>query len=76
MREYRGTLTEPGKESPYRTRPVDENLALFQVAAASARRRARCRDPSHPLVLLVCRAFAVHVGGPRGCRNPKCVYKN
>ena len=30
MREYRGTLTEPGKNSPYRTRPVDENLDLFR----------------------------------------------
>ncbi|MEQ1794478.1 MAG: glutamine--tRNA ligase/YqeY domain fusion protein [Nitrospira sp.] len=30
MREYRGTLTEPGKESPYRTRTVDENLDLFR----------------------------------------------
>lgn len=29
MREYRGTLTEPGKESPYRSRSVDENLDLF-----------------------------------------------
>jgi glutaminyl-tRNA synthetase len=29
MREYRGTLTEPGKESPYRNRPVAENLDLF-----------------------------------------------
>ncbi len=29
MREYRGTLTEPGKESPYRNRPVEENLDLF-----------------------------------------------
>jgi glutaminyl-tRNA synthetase len=29
IREYRGTLTEPGKESPYRTRPVQENLDLF-----------------------------------------------
>jgi len=29
MREYRGTLTEPGKESPYRNRSVDENLELF-----------------------------------------------
>ncbi len=29
MREYRGTLTEPGKESPYRNRSVDENLSLF-----------------------------------------------
>ncbi len=29
MREYRGTLTEPGKNSPYRDRPVEENLDLF-----------------------------------------------
>ena len=30
MREYRGTLTEPGENSPYRDRTVDENLDLFQ----------------------------------------------
>ena len=30
MREYRGTLTEPGKESPYRNRSVEENLELFE----------------------------------------------
>ena len=30
MREYRGTLTEPGKESPHRNRSVEENLELFQ----------------------------------------------
>jgi glutaminyl-tRNA synthetase len=30
MREYRGTLTEPGKDSPYRNRSVEENLDLFQ----------------------------------------------
>lgn len=29
MREYRGTLTEPGKESPYRNRSIEENLDLF-----------------------------------------------
>ena len=29
MRAYRGTLTEPGKESPYRSRSVEENLDLF-----------------------------------------------
>ncbi|MDO6497457.1 glutamine--tRNA ligase [Photobacterium sanguinicancri] len=29
MREYRGTLTEPGKHSPYRDRSVEENIALF-----------------------------------------------
>jgi glutaminyl-tRNA synthetase len=30
MREYRGTLTEPGKDSPYRIRSIEENLDLFE----------------------------------------------
>ncbi len=30
MREYRGTLTEPGKNSPYRDRPIEESLDLFE----------------------------------------------
>ena len=30
IREYRGTLTEPGKEDPFSTRSVEENLALFE----------------------------------------------
>ncbi len=30
IKEYRGTLTEPGKDSPYRSRPVEENLDLFE----------------------------------------------
>lgn len=30
MREYRGSLTEPGKESPYRNRSIEENLELFE----------------------------------------------
>lgn len=30
IREYRGTLTEPGRESPYRNRSVEENLELFR----------------------------------------------
>jgi glutaminyl-tRNA synthetase len=30
IREYRGTLTEPGRESPYRERPIEENLDLFE----------------------------------------------
>ncbi|WML51190.1 glutamine--tRNA ligase/YqeY domain fusion protein [Neobacillus sp. PS3-12] len=30
IREYRGTLTEPGKESPYRNRSMEENLDLFE----------------------------------------------
>jgi glutaminyl-tRNA synthetase len=38
MRENRGTLTEPGKDSPFRTRTVEENLALFR----------EMRDGKHP----------------------------
>ncbi len=30
IREYRGTLTQPGKESPYRNRTAEENLSLFE----------------------------------------------
>ena len=34
IREYRGSLTKPGKESPYRNRPVEENLRLFEKMRA------------------------------------------
>ncbi len=33
IKEYRGTLTEPGKNSPYRDRPIEENLDLFERMA-------------------------------------------
>ena len=36
IREYRGTLTEPGKESPYRNRSIEENLALFEEMKSGA----------------------------------------
>ena len=39
IREYRGTLTEPGKNSPYRDRSVEENLALFEKMKANNPRR-------------------------------------
>ncbi len=43
IREYRGTLTEPGTDSPYRDRPVEENLDLFAAHARGRvpRRHAR-----------------------------------
>jgi len=44
MREYRGTLTEPGRESPYRNRSVDENLDLFRRMRA-----AEFEDGAHVL---------------------------
>jgi glutaminyl-tRNA synthetase len=34
IREFRGTVTEPGRDSPYRTRSVDENLELFEKMRA------------------------------------------
>ncbi len=34
IREYRGTLTEPGKESPYRNRSIEENMDLFRRMTA------------------------------------------
>ncbi len=46
IREYRGTLTEPGKDSPYRSRSADENLALFR----------EMRDGKHADGTLVLRA--------------------
>ena len=44
IRQFRGTLTEPGKESPYRTRPVEENLGLF-----SRMRAGDCEEGAHVL---------------------------
>ncbi len=44
LREYRGTLTTPGKESPYRNRSVEENLELFERM-----RRGEFPDGSHTL---------------------------
>ena len=42
IREYRGTLTEPGKESPYRNRTVEENLALFAQMRAGELAEGSC----------------------------------
>src|SRR5436189_985278 len=36
IREYRGTLTQPGKDSPYRNRSVEENMNLFDLMRAGA----------------------------------------
>ena len=45
IREYRGTLTEPGKDSPYRNRTVEENLDLFHRMKAGGFRKRRPRAP-------------------------------
>ena len=42
MREYRGTLVEPGKNSPFRDRSVDENLALFEKMRAGEFEEGAC----------------------------------
>jgi glutaminyl-tRNA synthetase len=41
-RAYRGTLTEPGKDSPYRNRSVEENLALFEQMRNGALAEGTC----------------------------------
>ena len=57
IREYRGTLTKPGKESPYRDRSADENLDLFRRMRAGEFEdgahvlRARI-DMSHPNIIM------------------------
>lgn len=42
IREYRGTLSEPGKESPYRERSVEQNLELFEKMAAGEFAEGEC----------------------------------
>ena len=44
IREYRGTLTEPGKESPHRTRSVEENINLFEKMQSG-----KCKEGEHVL---------------------------
>ena len=53
MREYRGTLTEPGKNSPFRNRSIEENLGLFEsmksgIYADGAKTLRAKIDMSHP----------------------------
>lgn len=60
IREYRGTLTEPGKESPYRNRSVEENLDLFQ----------RMRNGEFPEGSRVLRAKIDMASGNLNLRDP------
>ncbi len=57
VREYRGTLTEPGKESPYRNRSIQENLDLFARMRAGEFEDGACVlrakiDMAHPNLLM------------------------
>jgi len=60
IREYRGTLTEPGRESPYRNRSVEENLDLF----------ARMRAGEFPDGARVLRAKIDMASGNINLRDP------
>jgi len=57
IREYRGTLTEEGKESPYRNRSVEENLKLFEKMRNGDFEEGECVlrakiDMKHPNILM------------------------
>ncbi len=60
IRDYRGTLTEPGRDSPWRDRPVDENLNLFR----------RMRDGEFPDGARVLRARIDMASGNINLRDP------
>ena len=60
IREYRGTLTEPGRDSPFRSRTVEENLDLFK----------RMRDGEFPDGARVLRAKIDMVSGNMNMRDP------
>ena len=60
IREYRGTLTEPGKNSPYRNRTVEENLQLFE----------RMREGEFPDGFRVLRAKIDMASGNMNLRDP------
>jgi glutaminyl-tRNA synthetase len=60
IREYRGTLTEPGKESPYRSRSVEDNLVLFE----------RMRKGEFPDGACVLRAKIDMASGNMNLRDP------
>lgn len=60
IREYRGTLTEPGRNSPYRDRPVEENLDLFE----------RMRNGEFPDGARVLRARIDMAAGNMNMRDP------
>ncbi len=84
-REYRGSLTEPGKPSPYRERSVDENLALLEKMRAGEMAEGECvlrakidmaapninlRDP----ILYRIRKVAHHQTGDKWCIYPSYDY--
>ncbi len=81
IREYRGTPTTPGTNSPYRDRSVEENLALFEQMRAGERQEGECVlrakiDMAHPNInmrdptMYRIRKLAHHRTGDRWCIYP------
>ncbi|MCL1820038.1 MAG: glutamine--tRNA ligase/YqeY domain fusion protein [Oscillospiraceae bacterium] len=64
MREYRGTLTQPGRESPYRNRSVEENLDLFM----------RMKDGKFPDGTRTLRA-KIDMSSPNICMRDPAIYR-
>ncbi|WP_456377699.1 glutamine--tRNA ligase/YqeY domain fusion protein [Thiolapillus sp.] len=82
VREYRGTLTEPGKDSPYRERSVEENLDLFrrmragefEDGARTLRARIDMASPNmnmrDPAIYRIRRGVVHHQTGDAWCIYP------
>jgi glutaminyl-tRNA synthetase len=85
MRQYRGNLTTEGKNSPYRTRSIDENLALFEKMRLGKLEEGTCSlrvkvDMSHPNmqmrdpVIYRIKKMAHHQTGDKWCIYPSYDY--
>ena len=85
MRAYRGTLTEAGKDSPYKERSVEENLALFEKMRAGEFDEGACAlrvkiDMAHPNmqmrdpVIYRIKKVAHHQTGDKWCIYPSYDY--
>ncbi len=64
IRQYRGTLTEPGKESPYRNRTIDENLKLFEKMKAGEFKEGQ-----------VCLRAKIDMASPFICMRDPVIYR-
>ena len=85
IRKYRGTLTEPGKDSPYRNRPIEENLDMFErmradefedgehVLRAKIDMKAPNLNMRDPVVYRI-KHMAHHRSGNRWCIYPMYDY--
>ncbi|MCG3727986.1 glutamine--tRNA ligase [Vibrio cincinnatiensis] len=80
IREYRGTLTAPGKNSPFRDRPIEENLALFEKMRAGEFEegkvclRAKIDMSSSFMVMRDPVLYRVRFAGHHQTGNKWCIY--